>query len=84
MLDKTYRKHIKNSKMLNDKSKETYLKRLDIIQGDIWKNCKSVKNKVGKGKGDLNVNQRDTGVKKITGRARKYSMDETDDCTSPH
>ena len=26
MLDKTYRKHIKNSKMLNDKSKETYLK----------------------------------------------------------
>ena len=50
MLDKTYRKHIKNSKMLNDKSKETYLKRLDIIQGDIWKNCKSVKNKVGKGK----------------------------------
>ena len=38
----------------------------------------------GKGKGDLNVNQRDTGVKKITGRARKYSMDETDDCTSPH
>jgi len=50
MLDKTYRKHIKNSKMLNDKSKETYLKRLDIIQGDIWKNCKSIKNKVGKGK----------------------------------
>ncbi len=38
----------------------------------------------GKGKGDLNVNQRDTGVKKITGRARKYSMDETDDSTSPH
>ena len=38
----------------------------------------------GKGKGDLNVNQRDTGVKTITGRARKYSMDETDDCTSPH
>lgn len=49
MLDRTYIKHIKNSKLLNDNSKETYLKRLYTIQNDIWKNCKSVKHKVGKG-----------------------------------
>jgi integrase len=50
MLDKTYIKHIKNSKMLNENSKKTYLDRLHIIQNDIWKNCKSVNHKVGKGK----------------------------------
>tara|TARA_E500000178_G_C16998433_1_gene744410 strand:- start:297 stop:1325 length:1029 start_codon:yes stop_codon:yes gene_type:complete len=49
MLDRTYIKHIKNSKLLNENSKETYLKRLNTIQYDIWKNCKSVNHKVGKG-----------------------------------
>lgn len=49
MLDKTYRKHIQNSKLLNENSKEIYLKRLDVIQYDIWKNCKST-TRVGKGK----------------------------------
>ena len=32
-----------------------------------------------KGKGDLNDKQSDTCVKNITGRARKYSMDETEE-----
>ena len=49
MLDRTYRKHIINSKLLNNSSKEIYLKRLDIVQNEIWKNCKTHK-KVGKGK----------------------------------
>ena len=49
MLDRTYRKHIKNSKLLNENSKEIYLKRLDIVQNEIWKNCKT-QQKVGKGK----------------------------------
>ena len=50
MRDQTYRKHILNSKLLNNQSKESYLKRLNIIQNEIWQNCKSVNNKVGKGK----------------------------------
>jgi integrase len=50
MRDQTYRKHILNSKLLNNQSKESYLNRLKIIQNDIWQNCKSVNNKVGKGK----------------------------------
>lgn len=50
MRDQTYRKHILNSKLLNNQSKESYLKRLNIIQNEIWQNCKSVNNKIGKGK----------------------------------
>lgn len=50
MHDKTYIKYLKNSKFLSDNTKSVYLSRLDVIQNDIWKNCKSLKNKVGKGK----------------------------------
>jgi hypothetical protein len=49
MLDRTYRNHIKNSKLLNDNTKTLYLSKLNVIQNDIWNNCKS-KTKVGKGK----------------------------------
>ena len=50
MHDKTYIKHIKNSKFLGENTKEIYLSRLEVIKNNIWKNCKSLKNKVGKGK----------------------------------
>ena len=50
MLDRTYIRYIKNSKLLNDNSKKIYLARLEVIQYDIWKNCKSINHKVGKGK----------------------------------
>ena len=50
MHDKTYLKHIKNSKFLAENTKEIYLSRLEVIKNDIWKNCKSEKNKVGKGR----------------------------------
>ena len=49
MLDKTYRKHITNSKLLNESTKKIYLSKLDVIQYDIWKNCKTTQ-KIGKGK----------------------------------
>lgn len=50
MRDTTYLKHLRNSKFLSDNTKEIYISRLNVIQQDIWKNCKSKKNKVGKGK----------------------------------
>ena len=50
MHDSTYIKHIKNSKFLAENTKEIYISRLDIIKNEIWKNCKSEKNKVGKGR----------------------------------
>ena len=49
MLDKTYRKNIKNSMALKDDTKKIYLSKLNIIQNDIWKNCKTKRN-IGKGK----------------------------------
>jgi len=49
MLDRTYKKHIRNSKLLSDSSKNLYLKRLDVIQNEIWLNCSTTR-KVGKGK----------------------------------
>jgi len=49
MLDRTYIKHIQNSKLLNENTKKLYLSKLNVIQNEIWKNCKS-QTKVGKGK----------------------------------
>jgi hypothetical protein len=49
MLDRTYRKHIRNSEFLKDNSKHVYLARLDVIQNDIWLNCSS-QTKIGNGK----------------------------------
>ena len=50
MRDITYIKYINESEFLNENTKEIYLSRLEVVQKEIWKNCKSVKNKVGKGK----------------------------------
>lgn len=50
MRDITYIKYINDSEFLNENTKEIYLSRLEVVQTDIWKNCKSIKNKVGKGK----------------------------------
>ena len=49
MLDRTYRKHIKNSKLLNENTKKLYLSKLNVIQKEIWNNCKS-QTKIGTGK----------------------------------
>ncbi len=50
MRDKKYLKYLEESKLLEESTKKTYLSKLGIIKNDIWKNCKSVKHKVGKGK----------------------------------
>lgn len=50
MLDKTYINYLEKSKFLGDATKSTYKSRLQVIQNEIWLNCKSIKNKVGKGK----------------------------------
>tara|TARA_B100000925_G_C21953623_1_gene450135 strand:+ start:246 stop:1235 length:990 start_codon:yes stop_codon:yes gene_type:complete len=50
MLDRTYINYLEKSKFLGDATKSTYKSRLQVIQNDIWLNCKSVNNKVGKGK----------------------------------
>lgn len=50
MHDKTYIKNIKKSKFLSESTKDIYLSRLEVIKNDIWINCKSQINKVGKGK----------------------------------
>ena len=50
MTDNKYLNAIKNSTALVDSSKDIYLSKLHVIQYDIWKNCKSTKNKIGKGK----------------------------------
>ena len=50
MHDRTYIKHITNSKFLSENTKEIYLSRLEVVKNEIWKNCKSEKNKVGKGR----------------------------------
>ena len=50
MRDITYIKYINESEFLNENTKEIYLSRLEVVQKEIWKNCKSVKSKVGKGK----------------------------------
>lgn len=50
MLDKTYINYLEKSKFLGDATKSTYKSRLQVIQNDIWLNCKSVNNKVGKGR----------------------------------
>ena len=49
MLDRTYIKHIENSKSLERVSKDIYLAKLNKIKNEIWLNCHSNK-KVGKGK----------------------------------
>lgn len=49
MYDRTYRKHIQNSKLLGENTKKIYLSKLDVVQKDIWLNCKTTKN-IGKGK----------------------------------
>ena len=50
MLDRTYINYLEKSKFLGDATKSTYKSRLQVIQNDIWLNCKSVNNKVGKGR----------------------------------
>lgn len=50
MRDKTYLKYLQNSKFLSDTTKKMYISRLEVIQQNIWKNCKSKNHKVGKGK----------------------------------
>lgn len=50
MLDRTYINYLEKSKFLGDATKNTYKSRLEVIQNDIWLNCKSVNNKVGKGR----------------------------------
>ena len=50
MLDRTYINYLEKSKFLGDATKSTYKSRLQVIQNDIWLNCKSINNKVGKGK----------------------------------
>ena len=82
MRDKTYLKHIKNSKFLKDVTKEMYLSKLNVIQNDIWQNCKSVKNKVGKGKclhyiimhPDAFIEKLDEFVNKTGGRLDKNKL----------
>jgi hypothetical protein len=82
MLDRTYIKHIKNSKLLNDSSKKIYLARLEVIQNNIWKNCKSINHKVGKGKclyyiikhPDAFIEKMDEYVNKTGGRLDKNKL----------
>ena len=82
MHDKTYLKYIKNSKFLKDVTKQMYLSKLNVIQNDIWKNCKSVKNKVGKGKclhyiimhPDAFIEKLDEFVNKTGGRLDKNKL----------
>lgn len=50
MLDRTYINYLEKSKFLGDATKSTYKSRLQVIQNDIWLNCKSVNYKVGKGR----------------------------------
>lgn len=50
MLDRTYINYLEKSKFLGNSTKSTYKSRLQVIQNDIWLNCKSVNNKVGKGR----------------------------------
>lgn len=82
MLDRTYLKHIKNSKLLVDSSKQIYLSRLEVIKNDIWKNCKSMNHKVGKGKclhyiikhPDAFIEKMDEFVNKTGGRLDKNKL----------
>ena len=43
MLDRTYIKHIENSKSLERVSKDIYLAKLNKIKNEIWLNCHSNK-----------------------------------------
>ena len=82
MLDRTYLKHIKDSKLLGDSSKKIYLSRLEVIKNNIWKNCKSNNYKVGKGKclnyiikhPDAFMEKMDVFVNKTGGRLDKNKL----------
>ena len=82
MLDRTYLKHIQNSKLLGNSSKQIYLSRLEVIKNDIWKNCKSMNHKVGKGKclnyiiehPDVFMEKMDEFVNKTGGRLDKNKL----------
>lgn len=51
MRDQTYINHIEKSQFLNENTKRMYISKLHVIQHDIWKNCKGIKDlQVGKGK----------------------------------
>ena len=79
---RTYLKHIQNSKLLSDSSKQIYLSRLEVIKDGIWKNCKSANYKIGKGKclhyiikhPDAFMEKMDEFVNKTGGRLDKTKL----------
>ena len=50
MRDITYKNYILKSAYLNQSTKELYISKLNIIQNEIWKNCKGVNNVNVKGR----------------------------------